>query len=530
MKETQAPPDTGWKPEADEIAQRRDWAEQMGGAEAVEAHHNASRLTVRERIDSLVDEASFQEVGKMTGNGSYGDDRHVKGVRPAPYVMGVAKINGRDVAVGGEDFTTRGGTSWGSDRRKGGQGGFIEDLAFEYRIPLVNLIDGAGGSVASIKRRGHAVFPGVQHFGRSVELLGVVPVACAVLGVAAGGPAGRAILSHFSVMTRGTSQIFAAGPPVVKRALGLEVTREDLGGAHIAVDKGGTVDNVAANERDAIEQVKRFLSFMPQNVWELPPVTASSEPVEQKADDLLKIVPRNRKAAYNMHKLISLIVDAGSGFEIQPTFGKSVIAMLARFDGHPVGIIANNPMVYGGAMDARAARKQIHFIETCDTFHIPLVFLVDQPGFMVGPQAEMDGTLRDGMRAVYVGLKASVPVLTVVIRKCYGMAGMATCDQRQLNFKVAWPSAEIGNLPIEGGVRAAFRREIERADDPAAREGEIEADLRSLLSPFRMAEAFSVEDMIDPRETRAYVSRFLSIAQSRLKSSVGPKFQSGVRP
>jgi acetyl-CoA carboxylase carboxyltransferase component len=195
--------------------------------------------------------------------------------------MGVAKINGRDVAVGGEDFTTRGGSSWGSDRRKGGQGGFIEDLAFEYRIPLVNLIDGAGGSVASIKRRGHAVFPGVQHFGRSVELLGVVPVASAVLGVAAGGPAGRAILSHFSVMTRGTSQIFAAGPPVVKRALGLDVSREDLGGAHIAVDKGGTVDNVAANEQEAIEQVKRFLSFMPQNVWELPPLAPAHDPVEQ---------------------------------------------------------------------------------------------------------------------------------------------------------------------------------------------------------------------------------------------------------
>jgi acetyl-CoA carboxylase carboxyltransferase component len=519
-----------WQPEAEEIAQRRHWAEQLGGADAVEAQHNAQRLTIRERINILVDRDSFQEVGKLTGHGDYDSEHRVQGVRPAPYVMGVAQINGRDVAIGGEDFTTRGGSSWGSERRKGGQGGFVEDLAFEYRIPLVNLIDGAGGSVASIKRRGHAVFPGVQHFGRSVELLGVVPVACAVLGVAAGGPAGRAVLSHFSVMARGTSQIFAAGPPVVKRALGLEVTREELGGAHIAVDKGGTIDNVAKDETDAIEQVKRFLSYMPQNVWELPPMKAQREPVDHEDDELLNIVPRNRKSAYDMHRLISLLVDEGSGFEIQPTFGKSVITMLARFKGQVVGVIANNPMVYGGAMDARAARKQIHFIELCNTFHIPIVFLVDQPGFMVGPQAEMDGTLRDGMRAVYVGLKASVPIVTVVIRKCYGMAGMATCDQSQLNFKVAWPSAEIGNLPIEGGVRAAFRREIERAEDPAAREAEIEADLRSLLSPFRMAEAFSVEDMIDPRETRAYVSRFLSIAQSRLRTSVGPKFQSGVRP
>ena len=221
MRETQAPPDTGWQPEAEEIARRREFAEELGGAEAVEKQHLAQRLTVRERVNLLVDRDSFQEVGKLTGNGSYDAEHRVQKVRPAPYVMGVAKINGRDVAIGGEDFTTRGGSSWGSDRRKGGQSGFIEDLAYEYRIPLVNLIDGAGGSVAAIKRRGHAAFPGAQHFGRSVELLGVVPVASAVLGVAAGGPAGRAILSHFSVMARGTSQIFAAGPPVVKRALGM---------------------------------------------------------------------------------------------------------------------------------------------------------------------------------------------------------------------------------------------------------------------------------------------------------------------
>jgi acetyl-CoA carboxylase carboxyltransferase component len=231
-----------------------------------------------------------------------------------------------------------------------------------------------------------------------------------------------------------------------------------------------------------------------------------------------------------MQRVIAGIFDQGSVFEIQPTFGRGVITALARLGGRPVGVVANNPMVYGGAMDARAARKQTHFVELCDTFHVPLVYLVDQPGFLVGPQAEAAGTLRDGMRAVYVGLQATVPAVTVVVRKCYGMAGMAACDKAGLNFKVAWPSAEIGNLPIEGGVLAAYRREIEAAPDPGASVREIVADLRAMASPFRMAEAFAVEDIIDPRETRAYLSRVLEAAWVGMASRVGPKARVGVRP
>ncbi len=519
-----------WAPEIDELHQRRRWADEMGGADAVAHHHGAGRLTIRERIDRVLDPGSFDELARLTGQGRYDGQNRVTGVTPAPYVMGLGRIDGRDVAIGGEDFTIRGGVSWGADRRKGGQGGLVEDMAFNYRIPLVNLIDGAGGSVASIKRRGHAVFPGVHGFERSVELLGMVPVVSAVMGVAAGGPAGRAILSHWSVMVRGTSQIFAAGPPVVERSLGQKLTREELGGADIAVATGGTIDNVAADEDEALAMVRRFLSYMPQNVWELPPRASCADPVDRCDDGLATIIPRHRRTPYDMRRLIRMIVDAESTFEIQPAYGRSIITMLARLDGHPVGIVANNPMVYGGAMDHRAARKQIHFVEMCDTFHIPLVYLVDQPGFMVGPQAEAAGTLRDGMRAVYVGAKATVPVLTVVVRKCYGMAGMAACDKAGLNFKVLWPTAEVGNLPVEGGVRAAFRREIEAADDPGAREAELEAELKALSSPFRMAEAFAAEDMIDPRETRPYLCRMLAAAQGRLRTTLGPKMQSGVRP
>jgi acetyl-CoA carboxylase carboxyltransferase component len=523
------PPGALRKAELAELAARRAEAGKLGGVAAVAKHHEQGRLTIRERIAGVVDPGSFQEVGKLTGQGHY-ENGALTGVTPAPYVMGLASIAGRPVAVGGEDFTVRGGTSWSGDRKKGGQGGFVEDLAHQYRIPLVNLIDGSGGSVTSIQRRGHAVFPGVHGFERSVELMGEVPVVCAVLGTAAGGPAGRAILSHWSVMVKGTSQVFAAGPPVVERSLGMKISKEALGGPGIAVDVAGTIDNVAADEAQCFEMIRRYLSYMPQNVWELPPALDTGDPVDRCEDELLGIVPENRRHPYNMRTLIRLVVDRGSVFEIQPTFGKALITCLARMNGKVVGVIANNPMIYGGAMDVRAARKQTHFVELCDSFHIPLIFLVDVPGFMVGKDAEAAATLREGMRSVYVGLQATVPMYTVVIRKCYGMAGMGTTDKNGLDLKIAWPTAEWGSLPVEGGVAAAFRRDIEAAADPKARETELEAELRALASPYRTAEAFGVEEIIDPRETRPYLCRFIDAAQGRLQTTVGRKPRYGVRP
>ena len=469
------------------------------------------------------------QAGKLTGQGERKDGKLEK-VTPAPYVMGLAKIDGRPVAIGGEDFTVKGGTAWGSTRRKGGQGGFVEDLARNYRIPLINLIDGSGGSVTSAKRRGYTVFPGVHGFEQSAALMSEVPVVSAVMGTAAGGPAGRAILSHWSVMVKDTAQIFAAGPPVVERSLGEKITKEELGGSQLAVDIAGTVDNTATSEDECFAMIKRFLSYLPQNVWELPPFVATEDPTDRREEALLSIVPEERRRPYSMKKLIELVMDQGSVFEIQPTFGRSVITSLARLGGYPVGVIANNPMVYGGAMDAASARKQSHFIEMCDCFHIPVIYLVDIPGFMVGAKAEAEATLREGMRCVYVGLQATVPILTVVIRKCYGMAGMATCDKNGLDMQIAWPSAEWGSLPVEGGVAAAYRRDIAGADDPKRREQELEVELREFNSPFLTAEVFQVEDIIDPRETRPYLYRFIEAAQSRLQTSLGIKYKSGVRP
>ena len=521
--------DSDWRAEAEEIELRRRHAQALGGPAAVAKHHSRGRLTIRERIAALTDVGSFQEVGALTGKGRFENGR-LEGVTPAPYVMGLASIDGRPVAIGGEDFTVRGGTSWKGDRRKGGQGGFIEDLALDYRLPLVCFNDGAGGSVGGILRRGHSVFPGIDGFERSVELMGLVPVVCAVMGSAAGGPAGRAILSHWSVMVEHTSQIFAAGPPVVKRALGQAISREDLGGSHIAADIAGTIDNVASSEEECFSLIRRYLSYMPQHVWELPPVVDVGDSPGRAEEELIEIIPKNRRRPYDMRRLIELVVDRDSVFEIQPTFGMSLITCLARLGGRVVGVVANNPTVGAGAVDVAAARKQTHFVDLCDTFHIPIVFLVDVPGFMVGPDAEAEGTLREGMRSLYVTMQATVPIFTVVVRKCYGMAGMAAVDKNGLGFKIAWPSAEWGSLPIEGGVAAAHRSELAQAEDPALREQEIEAEYRAFSSPFLTAEAFGVEDMIDPRQTRAYLCRFLDAAAGRLSVDLGPKPRYGVRP
>jgi acetyl-CoA carboxylase carboxyltransferase component len=520
-----------WLPEIEEIHRRRRLAEACGGPEAVAKHHAAGKLTVRERIDRLLDPGSFREVGKLAGRASYDTAGKLVAFEPAPYVMGIGRIDGRPVAVGGEDYTIRAGTGFGSDRRKGGQGGFIEDLAYEYRIPLINLVDGTGGTVDTARRKGYTVVPGYGQdgFERSVDLMGIVPVVSAVMGTVAGGPSARALLCHWSVMVRGQSQIFAAGPPVVERAFGIKVTKEELGGAKVSADTAGTIDNVAESEDDCFRQIRRFLSYLPQNVWELPPRVPCGDPVDRREEALAEIVPRSNRQPYNMRRLIELVVDRGSVFEIQGTFGRALITCLARMDGYVVGIIANNPM-FGGIMDYKAARKQAHFVELCDMFNIPLVFFADIPGFMVGPESEANAVLREGVRARYVGLQVTVPVFTVIVRKCYGMAGGGTIDRRGLNFKIAWPSAEWGSLPLEGGVRAAYRREIESAPDPERREREIEEELRQLASPFRTAEAFAVEDLIDPRETRPYLCQFIEALQSRLKTQLGPKCKSGVRP
>jgi acetyl-CoA carboxylase carboxyltransferase component len=515
-----------WEPEVEELQRRRALAKQMGGTERILRQHASGKLTIRERIDRLADPGTFKEVGQIAGQGTYHDTELVD-FMPDSFVGGIAELEGRPVVLGGADFTIRGGSA----TKPGKKGGLTQDLAFEYRMPYVNLLDAAGANIEAVAEHGHTYLPSDWNiFDRLVRHMGQAPVVAAVLGSVAGGPAGYAVLAHFNVMVKGTSCLFASGPPVVKRALGHTVTKEELGGSKIHTRESGCVDNEATDEEDAFRQIRRFLSFMPSNVWELPPSAPPREPPANANADLIDIVPRDRKRPYNMKKLISLLVDGGDSFEIQPAFGMSLITVFARIEGKVVGIVANNPLILGGAMDGDAADKQGKFMELCDLFNIPVIYLVDIPGFMIGTHAEKQGTLRRGMRTIWSWSQMTVPTFTVQVRKCYGMAGAATSNAARLSYRVAWPSGEFGSIPIEGGVDAAFRREIESANDPDARREELENELAKLRNVFRTAETMGVEEVIDPRETRAYLVDFVNNAYRVLPHHLGPKTRFAGRP
>lgn len=515
-----------WLEDVEALRQRRLMARQMGGAERVQRQHDQGRLTVRERIAGLVDPGSFVEIGSLAGHPLV-EDGELTGFTPAGFVAGLATIDGSDVAVGGEDFTVRGGSASGGRDK----GDFVRRLAKEYRIPLVSLADGAGANVQSIETLGHTYLPNGYNWGDAVDLMAIVPVVTAVLGSVAGLPAGRTMLSHWTVMVKDTSELFAAGPPVVRRAVGVEISKQELGGSRVQVYESGVLDNEALDEPDCFQLIRRFLSYMPRNVWELPPYRQPEDQPDRQEEDLLSIVPTKRSRPYDMRRLVRLVVDKDSFFEVQPQFGASIITGLARLYGHVIGVVANNPRVNGGALDAAGADKQCHFLELSDYFRIPIMNFVDVPGFMVGPQAERSGTMRRGMRALWMAYQVTVPQIDIMVRRCYGMAGSATGNPSRLNLRLAWPSAEWGSIPIEGGVDAAFRREIENAPDPAVRRAELEERLRRLRSPLGTAEAFGVEDIIDPRETRPLAIRFLETAVRSMRSEpLGPKAKYGVRP
>ena len=520
-----------WEAEVQELQRRRELSVLMGGEERVERQRQAGKLNVRERIDALVDPGTFEELGQLTGYSEYDGDE-LSSFMPYPLVTGLARVDGRRVAVWGNDFTVRGGSGRaGTAGSTKGKGGFLEELAAEFDLPVFQLLDGAGANVEAINYGGFTYLPnGSAQFSRLALMLNEVPILTALLGSVAGGVAGQAMMSHFTVMPKDTAVLFAAGPPVVQRALGEQITKEELGGSQVHVHQSGAVQNEAQDEADALRQLRTVFSYLPDRASEVPPIRSSDDPIDRAAEELISIVPRSRTRPYSMHRLVELVVDQGDLFEIQPDFGRCVITSLSRVNGMPMGIVANNPRHIGGALDRDGAQKVEHFLEFCDLFLMPVVFFVDVPGFMVGSQAEAAGTIRQGMRALWVANNLRVPSMCVHIRKCYGMAGNMTGNPRRPNYRIAWPSGEWGSIPIEGGVDAAFRREIANAQDPVAKRAEIEARFRAIASPFRTAEAFGVEDIIDPRHTRRYVADFLDLAYRGLSRMSGQPRGMGVRP
>ena len=519
-----------WKKARKELASRRARALEHGGREKVAKQRSAGRGLARERLAMMVDPGSFTEIGTLATHQEFDTQGNALEPTPAPFITGLAKVDSRSVVVGADDFTVSGGHTMLLERHKGMfQGGFAEDLAHEYRIPLLECIENVGGGVGITQAKGYSMSPTSHSFGRCLDLLGEVPVLMAGMGACAGGAGSRLIMSHFSVMTRDTACAFGGGPPMVERSLGRKVDKFALGGAEIHTKISGIVDNVAQDEAHAIAQMKQVLGYLPQNVWEMPPYRETDDPIDRRDETLLKIVPENRRRAYDSHKLIDVIVDRGSFFEIGRDWGRSLVVGLCRFGGFPVGILANNPMHLGGALDSQASDKHTRFIEFMDTFHIPIVYLVDVPGFMVGEEAEQSGILRRGTRAIQAMAETTTPVITVQIRKSMGMAAMATSNPYGMNLRVVWPSAEFGDMPVEGAVMAVYRRAIEAAPDPEAYRKSVETQLLEASLPWKTAEAFGIEELIDPTETRELICRFIDAAQGRIKTLLGRKSRYGVR-
>ena len=509
-----------WEEEVHELQRRRRLAKQQGGEVGIAKQHARGRLTIRERIDALLDAGTFQEQGQATATPDYDEQDRLLGYVPANYVLGFGRIDGRRVVVGGEDFTLKGGSPNAAGLRKSV---YAEHLAVQYKVPLVRSLEGGGGSVkGGGGRRGGTVGESVAtapRFRIIADAMGAVPIVSMAAGAVAGFPAGRLVASHFSVMTRHTAQVMIGGPALVERALGVRLTKDELGGAHIHA-RSGIVDNVAEDETDMFAQVRRFLSYLPGNVHQRAPRLASTDDPERMEEELIGAVPRDTNAPFDMREILEMVMDAGSLFELAPEYGPSQIVALARLDGQPVGVLANDNRVYAGAMTAEAGQKYRRFVELCDTFHLPIVNFIDQPGFMIGPEAERSGTIRYGMAAVCAAAQASVPWAAIQVHKGFGVATAAHYAPN--NYVLAWPSVESGALPLEGGVAVAFHREIAAAEDPDAKRRELEERLRSARSPYPRAESFAVHELIDPRETRPTLCRWIDWIQPQLDELTGP--------
>ncbi len=502
-----------------EIARRRKAASAQGGEQAVARQHHRGRLTIRERVDALLDPGSFREIGPIAGASHTDEDgTHFT---PANFILGFGKVESRPVIAAGEDFTINAGSPNLGGLRKSI---YTEELACQYRVPLVRLHEGAGGSITGAAGKGNVPLPAepvyaAHRFASVGRALASVPVATAALGAVAGLPAVRLVSAHYSVMTRRTAQVLVGGPKLVERALGQRVTKEELGGAEMH-ERTGVIDDVVEDEFAAFTAIRAFLSYLPQNVWELPPVISTDDPRDRADDFLATVVPTNRRQVFDMRKLVRAVLDKESFFEIGRRHGTGQITGFGRLNGHPVAIAANDCRQLAGSMTATSARKLRRFVELCHVFHLPMLNFVDEPGFMIGPDAEREGTVRAGASAVLAVALSTIPWASIMVRKSMGLG--AAAHYAPGVYILSWPSAESGALPVEGGVAVAFAKEIATSADPAATRARLEDEFSARRSPFPRAEALAVHDLIDPRETRSKLCDWLEMSWPLLSHQLGP--------
>ncbi len=473
----------------------------MGGPDRLGRHRGAGKLDARARVDALVDPGSFTEIGTLVGE-----------VPADGIVAGAGRIDGRPVMLGAEDFTTVAGTIGSGSNAKRYR---IAELALRDRVPLIMLLEGAGYRPEN-KPHGRAPTDLIMQ----AQCSGRVPVVTGVMGASAGHGALIAPMSDFAVMTE-RAAIFTAGPPVVRESIGEDVTKEALGGPDVAIPSG-LVHNLAADDHAALDILRHYLSFFPSSAWSYPPRRGGTDTGHRLVDEMLSIVPRDNRRVYDIRSVIDVLVDDGQWFEVQPSFGPAVVCGLAHLGGDPVAVVANQPTVLAGSVDVDAADKAAHFIMVADSFHLPLVFLADNPGVLPGTASERDGILRSGARMFAAQTVATTPKLHITLRKAYGFGSMVMSmvgfDGQSATF--AFPGATLGAM----GAAASSRALGADADRAAAlRQAELDASYRS-------AAGLGFDELIDPRESRDALLGAMERIRSRRQEAPTPVARVAITP
>jgi propionyl-CoA carboxylase beta chain len=497
-------------------------------AAAIARQHAAGKLTARERIVHLADAGSFRETGALIEPKR--DTFDTEGLQaPADGVVtGTARVDGRPVALAAFDYTVL----CGSNGRIGGHKlEQLLDRCLEHGWPLLLLLDGGGHRIQEGLDSRHFA-EGARIFQQLAQLSGWVPVAAAMMGPGFAGPSNFAGLADFVVMVRGTSTMGIAGPALVKAAVGEVVEMQALGGADVQADRHGIADLAVDGDAAALDALKRWLAYLPSNAGEPAPVTPCDDPAERRDPLLARILPDNPRRAYDVRKVVAAIADAGSVFELRPSHARNLVTAFARLDGRPVGIVANQPLHLAGTLDGPACEKGAHFVSVCDAYGLPLVYLIDLPGFLVGSAAERQGLARRSARLLFELGQASVTRMSVVLRKGYGLGYIAMCGGRSFDADlcVAWPTAEICAMSVEGAVDVAYAKRVAAAADPATERAALIGRFREHLGALHAARHFGIDDVIDPLDTRARLIETLQRCGVRKRHRREPQRRHAISP
>ena len=496
----------------EELNQR---AELGGGQARIDRQHAAGKLTARERIDLLLDPGSFVELDRLVVHQCTDFEMAGKRIPGDGVVTGHGTIDGRKVFVFAQDFTVFGGSLSGAFASKICK---VMDLAMKVGAPVIGLNDSGGARIQEgvVSLAGYA-----DIFTRNTLASGVIPQISAILGPCAGGAVYSPAITDFIIMVQDTSHMFITGPDVIKTVTHEEVSKEDLGGAKTHASKSGVSHFAVADEKAALATIRRLLSYIPSNNLESPPREACSDPIDRRADALSTLVPDNPNKPYDMGELIGHVVDPGTWFEVQPDFAKNILTGFGRFDGRSVGIVANQPAILAGCLDINASLKAARFVRFCDAFNVPIVTLVDVPGFLPGTDQEYGGIIKHGAKLLYAYVEATVPKITLITRKAYGGAyDVMGSKHVRADINLAYPTAEIAVMGPEGAVNIIFRNELKAAENVDEERQQLVANYRhTFANPFKAAELGYVDAIIDPLDTRKHICQSLEMLENKRQSN-----------